>query len=109
MKAALETFLALLLFAVPGLAAQISGTLRYGNQPVPNVKVVVSCPGNPAHEAQTDASGVYRLNIPETGRCTLQVSYSGQLPSASIYSFAGPTSYDFDLVQQNGQYVLQRR
>jgi len=100
----------LVMLAAPAFAAQLYGTLREGDRPVPQgVQVTVSCPGNPSHTGTTDASGVYRIYVPEKGRCTLQVQYNGQSASAEVYSFDDATKYDFDLIQQKGFYTLRRR
>jgi hypothetical protein len=110
MRTMFSSFVMLLLFAAPAFAAQVYGTLRDGDRPVQQgVQVVVTCPGNHTYSGATDAGGVYRINIPEKGKCTLQVQYNGQAPTTDIYSFDEATKYDFDLVQQGGGYALRRR
>jgi hypothetical protein len=110
MKAVFSSFVMLLLFAAPAFAAQVYGTLRAEDRPLQQgVQVVVTCPGNHTYSGATDGSGSYRINVPEKGRCTLQVQYNGQAPTADIYSFDEATKYDFDLVQQGGAYALRRR
>lgn len=110
MKAILFFLVTVLMFTAPAFGAQLYGTLREGDRPVPQgVEVTVSCPGNPSHTGTTDASGVYRIYVPEKGRCTLQVQYNQQAASAEVYSFDDATKYDFDLIQQKSGYTLRRR
>jgi hypothetical protein len=110
MRAMFSSFGMLLLFAAPAFAAQVYGTLRDGDRSVQQgVHVVVTCPGNHTYAGDTDAGGVYRINVPEKGKCALQVQYNGQSPTADIYSFDEATKYDFDIVQQGGTYALRRR
>lgn len=90
-------------------AAQVYGSLRENNQPVgANVRVEVNCNGN-VHAANTDASGAYNIFAGETGKCTLKVSYKGHDVVTDVYSYANPVRYDFDLVFENGRYILRRR
>ena len=100
----------LLLLSASAFAAQVYGTLREGDRPLPQgVQVVITCPGNPPHTGGTDAGGSYRIYVSEKGKCTLQVQYNGQSPSADIFSFDDATKYDFDLIRQGGSYSLRRR
>jgi hypothetical protein len=110
MRAIFSSVVMLLLFAASAFAAQVYGTLRAGDRPVQQgVQVVVTCPGNRTYSDATDGRGGYRINVPEKGKCTIQVQYNGQAPTADIYSFDEATKYDFDLVQQGGAYALRRR
>ena len=111
MNAIIRASIALLVLVGPAFAAQIYGTLREGNRPLVGYDVSIICE-NKSHSkglATTDSTGLYRTYISENGKCTLQFSYKGQSVTTDIYSFGDPTRYDYDLVQRNGTYVLQRR
>ncbi|MBI4528839.1 MAG: carboxypeptidase regulatory-like domain-containing protein [Deltaproteobacteria bacterium] len=107
----MRALMVLLVLVVMGsesaLAAQIYGSLVQNGKPVPGIEVyVVDCAGC---QAKTDAYGSYRIYIPTSGKFTLKVRYgSGEL-SHLIYSYNNPVRYDFELVNQAGQYVLRRR
>jgi hypothetical protein len=107
-KVALMIASALLLPPVSVYAAQIFGSLKEDGRPVPaNVKFEAWC-GAQKYAGVTDGYGAYSLNTAK-GKCTFRVYYKGQAPSFDVYSYDNAVRYDFDLVNQNGQYILRRK
>lgn len=88
-------------------AGQVYGTLRQNEQPVQSAPVSVTC-GSETKRGQTDTEGIYRLLVSATGSCTL-VLEDGRQARGSLYSYDRPTGYDFDVVSQNGSWVLAPR
>jgi hypothetical protein len=102
---------ALLLIGAPiqTWAAPVYGSLKINGQPVEaGVRVEINCSGRP-FAGQTDQYGAYRINVIEGGRCDLKVRYKGREASSVVYSSDKPVRYDFDLVLENGRYILRRR
>jgi hypothetical protein len=105
------SFIVFVLFlAAPHLAdaGHIYGTLRANNQPVANVSGQINCAGGD-YGVRTDQRGSYSINIRQKGRCTLCISYGGQVATHDIYSYDNPVRYDFDLIRQGAGYILRRR
>ena len=101
----------LFIFLAPisATAAQIFGTLKEADQPLPaGVKVETICDGTPYH-GETDSYGAYSVFVDAKGKCVFTVRYKGQAVTHDIFSYDNPIRYDFTLVQQNGQYVLKRQ
>jgi hypothetical protein len=87
------------------MAGQVYGTIFHSNQPLPGVAVILRCPGEES-DGRTDNAGVYRVFVKATGSCTLVLEPNGRNAAGSVYSYDRPTSYDFDLVDQGGHWVL---
>jgi hypothetical protein len=99
----------LLLLPVSAYAAQIFGSLKENGRPVPaGVKFEVFCGGKSYASGQTDGYGAYSINTAR-GKCTFQVYYKGDAPYVDVYSYDNAVRYDFDLVSQNGKYILWRK
>jgi hypothetical protein len=97
-----------LLLPVSVHAAQIFGSLKEDGRSVPaKVGYEVFC-GAQRYVGETDGYGAYSLNAGR-GKCTFKVHYKGQSPTFEVYSYDNAVRYDFDLVLQNGQYILRRR
>jgi hypothetical protein len=90
-------------------AGQIYGSVTAGGRAVPKAVISVKCGGAVTTGATAD-DGSYRMNVPQQGRCTFELSsYRGQ-PSADVFSYPNPAQYDFDLVRRSdGNYELRRR
>ena len=103
--------LALLILILPNVASagKIFGSLKEGGGSVgEGVVVQIKCSSG-EHSAKTDEYGAYEIYV-QAGRCELKVSYKGQeTPAYPISSSDDPARYDFDLVNENGQYLLKRR
>ena len=98
----------LLLLPVTAYAAQIFGSLKEDGRPVSaKVRFEVVC-GAQKYAGETDGYGAYSINTAR-GKCTFKVYYKGQAPSFDVYSYDNAVRYDFDLVNQNGQYILRRK
>ena len=103
--------LALLILILPNFvfAGKIFGSLKEeGGSVGQGVDVHIKC-GNEEHATKTDDYGAYEIYVP-AGRCEMVVGYKGHSTQAyPIASSDDPARYDFDLVVENGQYVLKRR
>lgn len=101
----------LLLMLVPEftVAGEIRGAVMHGGKSAgPGVDIEVHC-GDKAYTTTTDKYGSYRLFLPESGTCRLQVKYQNQSPSRDIVSFDGSTRYDLTLDKEGDQYMLRRQ
>ncbi len=110
MKAITLVLLLVLLFPAAALAGNIFGDLKEGGRSVgQGVEVKISCGDAAEYSTNTDAYGAYSVRVPN-GRCALSVWYKNTwTPPFSIASSDDPARYDFDLVYENGRYVLKRR
>jgi hypothetical protein len=101
--------LALLMSAVPAFAGTIFGTLKVNGEPVGSgVQVLVTCRGE-QYYGKTDQYGAYNVGVPP-GRCELAVNFNKSWTEPyAIASSDDPARYDFELVYQDGRYVLKRR
>jgi hypothetical protein len=102
-------FLGAALFPAILPAGQVYGSVTAGGHAVPRAGVTIRC-GGAVSSGGTADDGSYRVNVPQQGRCTLELAgYQGP-PSAEVFSYANPARYDFDLVRlPNGRYELRRR
>ncbi len=101
----------LLLMLVPEftVAGEIRGAVMHAGKSVgPDIDIDVHC-GDKAYTATTDKYGSYRLFLPESGTCRLQVRFQNQTPSREIVSFDGSTRYDLIVDKDGDQYVLRRQ
>lgn len=108
MKRALFFLLFLTILSSPAFAGQIYGTLFLNNQPLAQTVVVLTC-GAETGQATTDGSGVYRIFVRATGNCSVAVDPNGRNARGSLYSYDRPTAYDFDVINQGGQWILSSR
>jgi hypothetical protein len=90
------------------LAGNVYGTIRSMNAPVQGASVSMTC-GKESVPGKTDADGVYRLFVRATGACQLVVDIPGRRLTAPVYSYDRPTAYDFDVMCQGNNCVLQKR
>jgi len=90
------------------MAGHVYGKIRENNQPVQGAGVTLRC-GSETPTGSTDQEGVYRLFSRVTGACTLEVNVRGRRATGPLYSYDRPTAYDFDLVDENGRWILRRR
>lgn len=101
----------ILLFPPPAFAGKVFGNLKEGGRSVGRGwEVMIECPGSGPSVTTTDEYGAYNINVPRN-RCELSVKYSNNqwTNKVTILSSDDPARYDFDLVNENGRYVLRRR
>ena len=98
---ALGCLLASAQFAIAGT---VFGIIRLGAQPAANADVALTC-GGPPIRTRTDARGTYRLTVPGTGRCTLNVGSA----STAVVVYDEPLRYDFAIVGNGPQSRLVRQ
>ena len=109
MKIVLSSFILIVLFASAASAGNVYGTVTENGKAVAQgVKLEVTCAGN-KYDAQTDASGAFKMFVKDQGKCSLTVAYQGQSPSIDINSFEGSVQYDLVLEKQGPQYTLKRK
>jgi hypothetical protein len=102
--------LALALSAVSSMGGQIYGTIREGGKPIEKgVKVEIKIVDGPAYSAATDEFGNYRVVVPETGKCTITVWFSGKPIQNDIQSYWSPVRFDWSLEKSGEGYLLKRQ
>lgn len=92
--------LALTLFALSAAAqaGQVYGTLRDASgKGMAGVSIVIVSPAKTTYEAKTGADGTYQVFVKETGKCELQAQIGGKPATASVFSYAEPAKYDFEV------------
>jgi len=84
---------------LPALTAgQVYGTLRDANgKGIGGVKIVIVSPAKVSYEGQTSPDGSYQIFVKEAGRCEFQAQFAGKASTASVFSYADPAKYDFEL------------
>jgi len=84
-------------------AGQVYGTLRNANgKGIGGIKIVIVSPAKVAYEGQTSPDGSYQIFVKEAGRCEFQAHSAGKAPAtASVFSYADPAKYDFELSDGN--------
>jgi hypothetical protein len=108
---ATRVLLVLLLSPAAVFAGPIFGNLRDGARSVGRgVEVQITCGRDAPYSTKTDEYGAFDINVPHQGKCELAVQYKGQLTRPyPIASSDDPARYDFDLIYENGGYILKRR
>jgi hypothetical protein len=101
------------------LPSSVSAGTLYGNivnekgRPIKGASVKVTMErSKKQYEAAgpTDASGSYRVVIPETGRGTLEISdSSGMTPIIRVYVFQSSVRWNLKRVKGNSGAMLQKR
>ena len=95
-------------FPAPAHAGNIYGSLWLDGKPVQGAQIQITC-SSPYPPVQTDNNGAYRIFVPERGRCTFVVRFSGQSAQTEIASYDNAIKYDFDVVRQGAGYTMRRR
>lgn len=109
MRRACILSLVVLGFTTQAFAGKIFGSITEGGKPIAQgVKIEVSC-GPSNYAAQTDGYGAFTLFATESGKCSLKISYQGQMPVLEINSFENSVQYDLILEKQGAQYTLKRK
>jgi hypothetical protein len=74
----------------------------------------------PIGTTKTDEYGTYRLSVPETGSCILNMKYKERpvytsvskeekKPDFLVYFYKGSVQYDFFIEEKDGEYLLRRK
>ena len=105
MNALRRAICVVLLFPMPGIAAEIYGSISANGKPLENESVSVTCDNETPDSKPTDAFGSYRIFVRTPGRCKLAVRGL----DVEVRSYAGPARYDFEIRTQGGKTFLQRR
>jgi len=91
-------------------AGQIYGSLTSAGRPVARAAIEIKC-GENVTQGTTASDGSYRINVQQSGQCTLSLpGYTGR-PSAVVFSSPNPSQFDFELIgpDAKGNYVLRKR
>jgi len=103
-----------LLFVLYGSAAlnagQVYGTIRENGKGVAGLAISIVSEAKVPYEAMTGPDGSFQVFVKEAGKCEFKVTYgSNKVAPGSVFSYATPAKYDFDLVGSNGQYTLKAK
>ena len=108
----LTLFLVALATFPPAIASagEFRGTLTRDNAPIPNAKIEIAQGNNTPHSATTDASGFYRVFVPEIGSCTLTVTIgSHKLPPMTVTSYERFVQNNLIVQGTEGNETLTKR
>ncbi len=80
-------------------AGQVYGTVRdAGGKALAGVQIVIVSPAKASYEGKTGPDGSYQIFVKETGKCELRIDSGAKAPAtASVFSYAEPSKYDFEL------------
>lgn len=85
------------LFGVSAVAGEIFGAISQGDKPLPKGTKIEIVAADKTYTTETDATGGYRLFVPEKGKLTLKVSVGTQTPSIDVFSSDHSARYDLIL------------
>ena len=109
MKTFRFVLLALTLFAAPGFAGEIYGTIKEGDKSVGKGTKVEIKSSAKTYSAVTDEFGNYRVAVAETGKCEFTVHFKDQSVSAEMQSYWNPSRFDWVLEKSRDKYSLKRQ
>ena len=84
------------------------------------IKIIPKSNKEKTYSTDTDEYGIYRLYVPETGSCILNMEYQKRpvytsvskeekKPDFLVYSYKGSVQYDFFIEEKDGEYLLRRK
>ena len=109
MKTFRFVLLALTLFAAPGFAGEIYGTIKEGDKSVGKGTKVEIKSSAQSYSAVTDDFGNYRVVVAETGKCELTIRFKDQSIYGEIQSYWNPSRFDWALEKSGDKYSLKRQ
>jgi len=122
MKASITLILLIILFPSFAYSGEIYGCIKKENKFIrEGVKIEITPESKTKpYSANTDGYGTYRLYVPETGKCTLRMTYKEQPvyfiningekeQDFLVYSYEGSVQYNFSIEEKDGQYFLRRK
>lgn len=86
-------------------AATIYGIIQQNNRPVENARVTLTCE-EMTTDTKTDNRGAYRFILNRPAKCRLKVQDSEE---KVVFFYDEPTRYNFEIKNQGGKTVLNRR
>lgn len=96
-----KTVLAILcissLFAATAHAGIVFGTITEGGRGAANLNIEIKCGQSGPFRASTNNQGSYSVRVNATGECSLKITNKPGGPATSIFSYAQPVRYDFNL------------
>lgn len=119
-------FIILLTTLFPSIvySGEIYGCIKKGGKFIKEervkIKIIPDSNKEKTYSIDTDEFGIYRLCVPETGSCILNMEYMKKPVYASIskeekkpdflvYSYKGSVQYDFFIEEIYGEYLLRRK
>jgi len=101
----------LLLTLAPGClsAGPIYGSIFRNGAAVRRAPLTIVC-GGTSYPGSTLDDGTYRINVQQTGRCTLTATVPGAgTASAEVVSIASAAQYNFQVVKGSSGFELRRQ
>ena len=91
-------------------AGQVYGTIRENGKGVAGLAISIVSEAKVPYEVMTGPDGSFQVFVKEAGKCEFKVTYgTNKVAPGSVFSYATPAKYDFDLVGSNGTYTLKAR
>jgi len=108
MKSTTLFLLAACVLSAEAFGGWIDVTLFENGKPLADRKIQITCGTEVLAPVTRDSWGVWRFFTRHEGTCEFQLLDPVPL-SHKIYSYRDPVRYDFDLIRQDGGYLLRRR
>lgn len=98
-----------ILLATAAHAGVVHGTITAEGRPLVDTPVSVTCPDGDTYPGHTNERGRYSVNVQRQGKCTFNVTFQEQLLESTVFSYPDPVQYDFEIVHEDGRWVLRRK
>ena len=122
MKTNLMIILLMVLFPSCAFSGEIYGCIKKDGKFVGKgveIKITPDSNKGNAYLTNTDVYGTYRLYVPETESCKLNMKYKERpvyiviseekTQDFLVYYYEGSVQYDFFIKEENGEYFLRRK
>ena len=122
MKTTIKIILLIILFPSFAYSGEIYGCIKKDGKFVGKggeIKITPDSNKGNAYLTNTDVYGTYRLYVPETESCKLNMKYKERpvyiviseekTQDFLVYSYEGSVQYDFFIKEENGEYFLRRK
>lgn len=127
MKTTIKIILLIILFPSFAYSGEIYGCIKKGGKFIKEervkIKIIPDSNKEKTYSTDTDGYGIYRLNVPETESCILNMTYKEQPvyfiningdkeQDFLVYSFGGSVQYDFfieEIKESDGEYSFRRK
>ena len=86
----------------------IYGSIFHDGRALTRASITIACAGGSTPGSTLD-DGSYRVNVPQTGRCTFTVAVPGGAARTEVVSSSGAVMYNFAVVKGNAGYELRRQ
>lgn len=126
MKTTIKIILLIILFPSFAYSGEIYGCIKKGGKFIKEervkIKIIPDSNKEKTYSTDTDGYGIYRLNVPETGSCILNMTYKERpvyiviseekTQDFLVYSYEGSVQYDFfieEIKESDGEYSFRRK